>query len=611
MGDAQDQPMDVTRTKTDETSTDGSSGDRQRYLLVVIRSSSFVWPLGPSGEAVIGRDDEAPLRIDDRTASHRHAKLLFDEETVSIIDLESRNGTRVNGERLAPGTARLLAAGDVITLADATLVYHVDALPDAPRVIREMIDLRRRIAEELERSGTYTLTFGMVCLKLDGDIDWPRLEVALGRTLRLMDAAARDGSSRAFLLLPELSPEELVEWGHRLREALAPLSRALSIGLAAFPRDGTTIESLLHGARAAADRSTTVNQADEAVERITVGGRTVLVADAAMVRLYELIGRLGPGELPVLIHGETGTGKEICAQVLHERSARCRGPFVAVNCAALTPSLVESELFGHTRGAFTGATSDRPGLIESADGGTLFLDELGDLPLEVQAKLLRVLEERSFRRVGEVRERTVDVRLVAATWRDLGAEVKAGRFRQDLYFRLAGATLELPPLRHRPRELHLLAHHFLATYTESRGRRLRLPLTALEWVLSYHWPGNARQLRNAMEYLADTVTGDEVRPEHLQEWLRRSPVAEEVVTAPVTALPPPEPPSFRPIYEEIRALEQQRMKAAIDAAQGQLNRAAELIKMPLRTFMTKAKQYGFSAQRTPAEASPRATKEDP
>jgi transcriptional regulator with PAS, ATPase and Fis domain len=211
-----------------------------------------------------------------------------------------------------------------------------------------------------------------------------------------------------------------------------------------------------------------------------------------MQEVFRLIERAGPSDKAILIQGESGTGKELVARALHRCSLRADKPLVVINCAALPESLLESELFGHERGAFTGAVAAKPGLFEVADGGTLFIDEIGELPGSLQAKLLRVLEDGSLRRIGSVKERRVDVRLLAATNRNMAEEVKAGRFREDLYYRINVMSLELPPLRERREDIPLLVEHFL-------GADWQIEPEALQCLLGYDWPGNVRQLINALE----------------------------------------------------------------------------------------------------------------
>ncbi len=225
----------------------------------------------------------------------------------------------------------------------------------------------------------------------------------------------------------------------------------------------------------------------------------MLGASPAMERLFDLLERVAPSEVSVLVVGETGTGKELVARALHEHGARAGGPFMAENCAAVPAELLESELFGHTKGSFTGALAERVGHFLAADGGTLFLDEIGDMPLVMQAKLLRVLEEREVRPVGSNKTIPVDVRLVAATHRDLPARCKSGEFREDLLYRLQVITLELPPLRERAGDVELLAQHFLALAAAQMGRETSLTPEALAWLADQPWPGNVRQLENEIQ----------------------------------------------------------------------------------------------------------------
>ncbi|HPW17029.1 MAG TPA: sigma-54-dependent Fis family transcriptional regulator [Candidatus Aminicenantes bacterium] len=220
----------------------------------------------------------------------------------------------------------------------------------------------------------------------------------------------------------------------------------------------------------------------------------------AVRRVRSLLEKVRDTDAPVFIAGESGTGKELAAKTLHETGKRRNGPFVAVNCAAIPEPLLESELFGHARGSFTGAVRDKVGLVEEASGGTFFLDEIGDLPLALQSKLLRVLEERKIRRVGETRPRPIDVRFVSATNKDLDHEVERGRFRRDLYYRLKIIAVDLPPLRERPDDALLLLNHFLDEFARSMGRpRPFVSPVALEMLLRYPWPGNVRELQNEVQ----------------------------------------------------------------------------------------------------------------
>ena len=246
----------------------------------------------------------------------------------------------------------------------------------------------------------------------------------------------------------------------------------------------------------------------------------MVASSKAMLDVFRLVQHLSESDATVLITGESGTGKELVARALHENSPARTGWFVAVNCGAIPSELLESELFGHVRGAFTGAVRDREGRFELAGGGALFLDEVGDLPLPLQVKLLRVLQERTFERVGENRTRRTDARIIAATNRDLKREVAEGRFREDLLYRLRVVPIVLPPLRARREDIEPLAHHLLARVTARHGRSLRLSSDALRLLLDYAWPGNARELENALEYAVAVCRGQTIHVVDLPSEIR-------------------------------------------------------------------------------------------
>jgi transcriptional regulator with PAS, ATPase and Fis domain len=284
----------------------------------------------------------------------------------------------------------------------------------------------------------------------------------------------------------------------------------------------------------------------------------------------------------VLLLGETGVGKEVVAGAIHSRSPRASGPFVAVNCAAMSESLFESELFGYERGAFTGADRAKPGLLESAHGGTLFLDEVGDMPLAPQAKLLRVLERREVLRLGSVKPKAIDVRIISATNRDLSVEIAAKRFRQDLYFRLNGVSIPIPPLRSRRDEIEPLARHFVELST--RGARRAEPALSpesIDMLRRHAWPGNVRELRNVIERALVLSGGATVQPEHL------------LLTSPSTQ-PQSDWPALAPAEEE----ERRRIVEALDRCAGNQSYAAELLGISRRTLVSRLRAYGIARPRT-------------
>ncbi len=313
--------------------------------------------------------------------------------------------------------------------------------------------------------------------------------------------------------------------------------------------------------------------------------REILGESPAIRKLLHDIDRVGPARTSVLIVGESGTGKELVARALHRASPRAKGPLVTVNCAAFAENLLESELFGHERGAFTGASERKRGLLEVADGGTLFLDEIGEFPLALQPKLLRVLQERRFRRVGGTAEIESDVRVLAATHRDLGAMLAAGDFREDLYYRLNVVTLQVPPLRERPEDIPLLSLHYLRRF----ARELDRPVTSLDpsalGVLQAHpWPGNVRELQNVIERGVLFCAGDTLGVADLPTPL---------CLAPSTATPVATIELDRPLPELLDALEKDLIRRALVKARGVQAQAAELLGISRSNLQYKLKKYGL------------------
>ena len=242
----------------------------------------------------------------------------------------------------------------------------------------------------------------------------------------------------------------------------------------------------------------------------------------AMRSVYQIIDAVAPSTASVFILGESGTGKELVARALHSKSDRAKGPFFALNCAALPKEILENELFGHEKGAFTGSVNEKPGAFEMASGGTIFLDEVAEMPTDIQVKLLRALESRQVRRLGGKKEISVDIRIVAATNKDLQKAIADGELREDLYYRLAVVEIVLPPLRERTDDIQLLANEFLARYSSQNGKQITdFETAAWDWILSYHWPGNVRELKNAVERAvimarADRITLIDIMPRHLR-----------------------------------------------------------------------------------------------
>jgi len=320
----------------------------------------------------------------------------------------------------------------------------------------------------------------------------------------------------------------------------------------------------------------------------------ILYASRPMEEVVRTAGKVKDYDATVLVTGESGTGKELVARLLHFGGRRKGKPFVAVNCGAIPETLLESELFGHRRGAFTEAKSDRPGLIEEAGGGTLFLDEIGELPLPLQTKLLRFLQEGEIRRLGDTETRKVNVRLVAATARDLEREVAGGRFREDLFYRLNVIRIHVPPLRERRDDIPLLAKHFLSHYCGKYGKReMLLSTDALALMTAHEWRGNVRELRNLMERCTLLATGTEVLRAGLLAVWKGGGSPEGGETGPVFEIRVPVSPERPDLKAAVRELERQLIRIAMERTGGSRPKAAELLGISHPTLLYKAKEFGI------------------
>ena len=522
---------------------------------------------------VIGRDAAADIVLDDSAVSRFHARLVLRDEGWTVIDLGSSNRTFVNGD---PIREMSLSAGDHVGIGDCELQFvdeverpeesasqtqvlarlksetHAAGELRAAGVLTALHHLGKRLSGRPVDAGLAEEAVEILVEKLDADrgalllLDGDQL---LCRAARSRGEQALRGfvlsqtiyrevmQSREAILSEDTSSDERFAErrsivGEEIRSVIAaPVPLSGGIGGILYldrlqGRQGAFQTEDLYGGAVAAQFIGALLQAGAAVgglekERETlvrtlIDTHPIIGQSAAIERVREFIRRAAPTESTVLIRGDTGTGKELVARALHYQSNRRGAPFAALNCAAIPESLVESELFGHEKGAFTGADHRKAGRFEAANGGTVFLDEIGELPLGCQGKLLRLLEERRFERVGGTISVEVDVRIVAATNRDLAAEVKEGRFREDLYYRLNVLEVIVPPLRERDGDLELLIDHFLDHFSQRVGTgRKRLSAAARSRLLAHPWPGNVRQLRNAIESAVVLARGDEIAAEDL------------------------------------------------------------------------------------------------
>jgi two-component system NtrC family response regulator/two-component system response regulator HydG len=395
------------------------------------------------------------------------------------------------------------------------------------------------------------------------DVRMPRMD-----GLTLLRKAKEQGSDAVFLMMTAYANvESAVE--------------AMKAGAENYLTKPVSIESLLVFVQKALEKRHLTRDAAALRERVHDRYRlSGMVGDAPELQaVFDVVKQAAPTKATVLILGESGTGKELIAQALHEESPRRDKPFIKVSCAALSETLLESELFGHERGSFTGAVGRREGRFELADGGTLFLDEIGEIPPSTQVKLLRALQQREFERVGGTETLKVDVRVIAATNRDLAAEVKAGRFREELFYRLNVVTVTLPPLRKRKGDIPALLSHFIAKFAASYGKPVRaLGPGALNALLAHDWPGNVRELENAIERAVVLSRGGELTLEELPSSLRGSRTLA------------PAPSQVQP-GATLRDMERDAILRALAVAGGSTTRAARMLGISVRKVQYRLKEY--------------------
>jgi Nif-specific regulatory protein len=595
-------------------------------------------------EVSIGRDSSNTVRVADALLSRRHCAARRAGEGFVLVDLDSLNGTFVNGR---PVREHALAHGDEISIGESRIVFlsgdaEVPAQDSNPvelseRSMTARSTVRLKVSDVLapaEGSGEKASTLAALArdltllVKISTAINSVRGTDALQRELLRFVFEVVPAERGAILLLGEegevvsefaleregqsgeavkvsrtvvrqvveegeaflgndlfegsgaLSPESLKV--SRISSLLcAPLTlfgRALGvIYLTAvdpsthFDEDHLRLVSVISGLAAVSiNNARHVEQIEGENDLLRAASRVehgMVGESAAMRKVYQLIARVAPTDSTVLIRGESGTGKELAAQALHQNSARRERPFVAINCAALTETLLESELFGHERGAFTGALAQKKGKLEVADGGTLFLDEVGEMAPVLQAKLLRVLQERTFERVGGTRTIRVDVRVVAATNSDLEEAVRSGAFRQDLYYRLNVVSFEMPALRDRREDVPLLASYFAAKYGAKFKRKVTgVSSAARESLTSYDWPGNVRELENAIERAVVLGSTASILPEDLPETVLEAEPAAGSNAAPATKY-----------HEAVREAKRQLITRALEQSNGSITEAARAL----------------------------------
>jgi DNA-binding NtrC family response regulator len=573
------------RRPADSTESNILGDDCPLALHITTPDHHFVVSPPGEGQLVIGRSRNCDLCIDHPSVSRAHAVLHFAPSGATVKDLGSRNGLQLRGDAVPADTEVPIRVGDVVVLGAVTLTLARHGGPTSPRRVWSDGYFGGRVEEECARAARGGGTFAILRVRTSDPQRRGAAEAILGASLRAHDVLASQSRGDLEALLVDATTDQARTAEARVKERLAAHGVTAATALVCYPRDGVGAEALLGRAAAAL-------QGDEAAEPESpfVGSTS-----AGMQEVWGLAEKVARSMVSVLIQGETGVGKEVCAEAIHRASPRGGQTFLRLHCAALPEPLIESELFGHERGAFTGAAGSKAGLIESAEGGTVFLDEVGELPLSVQVKLLRVLDGREITRIGGLKPHKVDVRFMAATNRSLEADVAAGRFRQDLFFRLAGMTIVIPPLRERRDEILPLARRFVDEACALVARPApAIDASAAAALEAHPWPGNVRELRNVMERAVVLCGDGPIAAGHLPLGLTRatSPravaaaaAAADFEAADVTAKIP------RALREEVIALERERIENALTRCGGNQSEAARVLGMSRGALLARLRAY--------------------
>jgi DNA-binding NtrC family response regulator len=579
-------------------------------LLIYHHESTHVISLEDGQQLVIGRDPYVEVAIDDQNLSRRHARFEVLGDEVWVEDLDSTNGTTLNGQEIRRVK---MTVGDEVTMGGVTASIHV-LLPTRRLGIDTHDHFLTALEDEVVRAHTFKRSLALVMLKAPTSLQKDKAQLAeeIREHLRPVDRLALYSQDTVEILLPEATVEQSTALAHELlaSEALAG-DRMLGFGIAVYPETGTSAEELLEVSRAAQRRASPEQpvqlapiqgQSWEHQPPPSTGDQGPVVRSPAMRDIYATIERLANKVIPVLLIGETGTGKEVVARAIHEGGPRSKKRMACINCGAIPATLVESVLFGHERGAFTGASHHSKGIFEEADGGTVLLDEIGELSASAQAALLRVLETKQITRVGSNKEIPVDVRIIAATNRDLEAMCEQGHFREDLLYRINAMTLKIPPLCERPEEIAPLAELFIQQANEANGCNVQgIEIEAMRPLHQYPWPGNVRELRNAIERAVVITHSERITIEDLPQRVldhargltagaKRPSTEQEDEQGTQGSLDLDDGVDFK---TRMQRLEAQVILEALRQADWNRAEAAQLLQMPVRTLSHKINQHGI------------------
>jgi DNA-binding NtrC family response regulator len=569
-----------------ESTTKLSQGAGDYELLVAGDGRMSRIPLPKDGTLLIGRGGEVDVSLAGNGVSRRHALLRISNSMVTLEDLGSSNGTSIRGQALPPNQPVGIAPGESLVVGEFVLVLRARrALATTRRVLGHEY-FEARVSEQCERArDSGGRPFYLLGIRVEGKSPVDPTEVVAAE-LEPSDVLARLAPNEWAVLLLDENEEDAAAFAAEIDRALEAAGCRAQTGIVGFPRDGTSSNALFAKL-----------EAELGPESVLPAGTNVGLRSPPMLALYREIDPIARGDINVLILGETGVGKDVLARRIHERSERASKPFLRINCAALPEPLLESELFGHERGAFTGAVQAKLGLLQTAQGGSVFLDEIGELPQRLQAKLLQVLETREILALGSTSPKTIDVRFLAATNRDLEAEALSGQFRSDLYYRVAGYTAVIPPLRERREDILPLAQEFARTAGEKlgAGAPIRIRDDAAVRLIDYAWPGNVRELRNIIERAVVLSEGRSIGPEHLPLDKMRS----VVLVSRRGHAQSPENLGELPVADLSAAelAERQRILDALSRSAGNQSKAAEILGVSRSTLLNRLDAYRIKRPR--------------
>lgn len=553
-------------------------------------------PLRAGRELVVGRARPSDIPIRDRSLSRQHARFSLVQGALWVEDLGSTNGTRLNGRTIKRSQVQ---SGDEVTLGAVTAVLHaLEPNAEAPSGLDGHDRFLTRLEQQLANARTFRRPLAVLMVSAAGSKQahvghWAP---GLRKRLRPADALGLYGPNEVLVCLAELDGAAAQMQAQQIVSGRAKGGSRLLCGIANYPADGTSTEELIEAARIAARQATPKSPVcvtpGEQAKPPRGAAEAPVVSSPKTRQLFATAKRIASAAIPVLICGETGTGKEVLARAIHHESPRRGKPLRCVNCGAIPETLIESALFGHERGAFTSADRQAAGVFEQANGGSVLLDEIGELSPAAQTALLRVIESKRVMRVGGASELPVDVRVMAATHRDLDAMCEAGEFRWDLYYRLNTMTLQVPPLRERAEEIPLLAEYFMRAAAKANHCAVRyIDDEARELLEAYHWPGNIRELRNVMERATVVAQEDTITLEDLSERVRRAGQDARSSVAAQGGLDSSE--GVQDLKERVRRYEAQLLLEALEQNDWNQTRTAQGLNMPLRTLVHKIRQHGL------------------